>query len=108
MFLFVLACSSELKSEISSLKSQLDKANLAKSVAESKLSDFDRYKSMIELEITELLARHKTVMTERVARTAQVGGCGLKWVVGVASTGWVNLLLAEGFFSDSKKGGIVR
>ena len=69
----VNGCSSELKTEISYLRTQLDKANLAKSVAESKLSDFDRYKSMIELEITELLARHKTVMTERVARTAQVG-----------------------------------
>ena len=67
-------CSNELKNEVGALKSQLDKANLSKSVAESKLSDFDRYKSMIELEITEMLARHKTVMTERVARTAQVGG----------------------------------
>ncbi len=64
---------SELRGEVSSLKSQLDKANLAKSVAESKLSDFDRYKSMIELEITEMLARHKTAMTEKVARSAQVG-----------------------------------
>ncbi len=54
------------------LSGQLDKVNLSKSVAESKLSDFDRYKSMIELEITEMLARHKTLMTERVARSAQV------------------------------------
>ena len=51
---------------------QLDKSNLARSLAESKLSDFDRYKSMIELEISEMLARHKHTMTEKVARGAQV------------------------------------
>ena len=54
------------------LNAQLDKVNLARSVAESKLSDFDRYKSMIELEIIEMLARHKTHMMERVAKCTQV------------------------------------
>ena len=54
------------------MNGQLDKVSLAKSIAESKLSDFDRYKAMIELEITEMLSRHKTLMTERVARCAQV------------------------------------
>lgn len=63
---------SQLRNEVDMLNSQLDKVNLAKSIAESKLSDFDRYKSMIELEITEMLARHKSVMTERVAKSAQV------------------------------------
>ena len=62
----------QLRSEIDSLNTQLDKTNLSKSIAESKLSDFDRYKTMIELEITEMLARHKMVMTEKVARSAQV------------------------------------
>ena len=67
-----------MRSEVDSLNAQLDKVNLARSVAESKLSDFDRYKSMIELEITEMLARHKTAMTEKVARSAQVG---VAWVM---------------------------
>ncbi len=62
-----------MHSEVEALNAQLDKVNLARSVAESKLSDFDRYKSIIELEITEMLARHKTAMTEKVARSAQVG-----------------------------------
>lgn len=56
------------------LNGQLDKVSLSKSIAESKLSDFDRYKAMIELEITEMLSRHKSLMTERVARCAQVRG----------------------------------
>ena len=68
----------QLRSEMESLNAQLDKVNLARSVAESKLSDFDRYKSMIELEITEMLARHKTAMTEKVARSAQVSVVGLQ------------------------------
>lgn len=54
------------------LSSQLDKVNLARSIAESKLSDFDRYKSMIEIEIIEMLARHKTHMMERVSKSMHV------------------------------------
>ena len=70
----IFSPSSQLRSEVETLNGQLDKVNLARSIAESKLSDFDRYKAMIELEITEMLARHKSLMTERVARCARVRG----------------------------------
>ena len=41
-------------------------------MAESKLSDFDRYKAVIELEMNELITRHKIAITEKMARAAQV------------------------------------
>ena len=44
-------------------------------MAESKLSDFEREKMIIELEIKELIARHKTEVTEKMARAAHVS-CG--------------------------------
>ena len=81
------------------LTGKLERVSLSKSMAESKLSDFDRYKAMIELEMTELIARHKTAITERMARAAQVcsvccvcvgGGVGLKNGEGCISThGWM-------------------
>jgi hypothetical protein len=54
------------------LTGKLERANLAKSMADSKLSELDRYKAMIELEMNEILARHKTAMTEKMARAVQV------------------------------------
>lgn len=64
----LISRSAQLRSEVEMLNGQLDKVTLGRSIAESKLSDFDRYKAMIELEITEMLARHKSLMTERAAR----------------------------------------
>ena len=55
------------------MNAKLEKAIQAKSVADAKIADFEREKSMIELEIKELLARHRTEVTERMARAAQVG-----------------------------------
>jgi len=63
---------SHLRGEVESLGGRLERANLAKSMAESKLSDFDRYKAVIELEMNEMIARHKTAITEKMARAAQV------------------------------------
>ena len=54
------------------LTGKLERANLAKSMADSKLSELDRYKAMIELEMNEILARHKTAMTEKMARAVKV------------------------------------
>ena len=68
----LLPTSSHLRTEVEVLTGKLERANLAKSMAESKLSDFDRYKAVIELEMTELIARHKTAITEKMARAAQV------------------------------------
>ncbi len=56
------------------LTSKLEKTSLAKNMAESKLSDFEREKTIIELEIKEIIARHRTDVTEKMARAAQVGG----------------------------------
>ena len=54
------------------LQTKLEKANLGRSIAESKLSDFEREKTMIELEIKEILARHRTEVTERMSKVARV------------------------------------
>ena len=55
------------------LTRRLEHANLSKSMAESKLSDFEREKMIIELEIKEIIARHRTEVTEKMARAARVG-----------------------------------
>ena len=64
-----------MRTEVEVLTGKLERANLAKSMAESKLSELDRYKAMIELEMNEILARHKTAMTEKMARAVQVCVC---------------------------------
>ena len=43
-------------------------------MAESKLADFEKEKMMIELDVKETIARHKTEVTERMARAAKVIG----------------------------------
>ena len=70
----VCVCRSHLRTEVEVLTGKLERANLAKSMADSKLSELDRYKAMIELEMNEILARHKTAMTEKMARAVQVCG----------------------------------
>ena len=64
--------SSHLRSEVEHLTSKLDRALLSKSLLESKLSDFEREKTMIELEIKEIIARHRTDVTEKMARASHV------------------------------------
>ena len=44
----------------------------AKAMAESKLADFEKEKMMIELDVKETIARHKTEVTERMAWAAKV------------------------------------
>ena len=72
MYLVLCTCRSHLRTEVEVLTGKLERANLAKSMADSKLSELDRYKAMIELEMNEILARHKTAMTEKMARAVQV------------------------------------
>ena len=67
--------SSHLRTEVEVLTGKLERVNLAKSMAESKLSEFDRYKTMIELEINETIARHKIAISEKMVRAAQVCVC---------------------------------
>ena len=43
-----------------------------KAAAEAKLADFEREKMMIELDIKEIIARHKTEVTERMAWSSKV------------------------------------
>ena len=64
-----------LKTEVEILQNKLEKGNLAKSIAESKLSDFEREKKMIELDIQEILVRHKSDVTERMSKFARVSVC---------------------------------
>ena len=58
--------------EVEVLTSKLEKATLTRNMAESRLSDFEREKTIIELEIKEIIARHKTEVTEKMSRAAQV------------------------------------
>ena len=64
--------SAQLRQSLDIVNAKLEKSLLAKSMADAKIADFEREKSMIELEIKELLARHRTEVTERMARAAQV------------------------------------
>lgn len=68
----MFVCSNQLRYSLDITNSKLEKALQAKSLADAKIADFEREKSMIELEIKELLARHRTEVTERMARAAQV------------------------------------
>lgn len=61
-----------LSSEVECLQTKLEKANLDKSIAESKVADFEREKKMIELDIQEILVRHKSEVTERMSKFARV------------------------------------
>ena len=61
-----------LVSEVESLQNKLEEANLKKSVVEAKLAEFERQKKMIELDIQDILARHKSEVTERMSKFARV------------------------------------
>jgi chromosome segregation ATPase len=61
-----------LTTEVEILQNKLEKSNLGKSIAESKLSDFEREKKMIELDIQEILVRHKSDVTERMSKFARL------------------------------------
>ena len=62
----------QLGSRVEFLENKLERANLSKSIAEAKLSDFEREKTMIELDVKEIIARHKTEVTERMSKVARV------------------------------------
>lgn len=61
-----------LKSELSEINKKLTHALQAKAAAESKLADFEKEKMMIELDVKETIARHKTDVTERMAWAAKI------------------------------------
>ncbi|CAI8056927.1 Rho-associated protein kinase 2, partial [Geodia barretti] len=62
----------QLKAVVDSLHKKLEKALMGKTVAESKLADFEREKKMIELDIQEILVRHKSDVTERMSKFARL------------------------------------
>ena len=62
----------QLTSEVEFVQTKLDKTSIARSIAEAKLSDFEREKKMIELDIQEILVRHKSDVTERMSKFARV------------------------------------
>lgn len=73
--------SAQLREEISELNSKLTKALEKKAAAEAKLADLERWKLMIELDIKEIIARHKMEVTEKMAWASKVirggtVGCG--------------------------------
>ena len=67
-----ISFSIRLKSELSEMNKKLTHALQVKAAAESKLADFEKEKMMIELDVKETIARHKTDVTERMAWAAKV------------------------------------
>lgn len=70
--LFPSPFSSRLKAENSDLNTKLTTALQIKAAAEAKLADFEKEKMMIELDIKEIIARHKTEVTEKMAWSSKV------------------------------------
>lgn len=68
----VYTISAQLRGDISELNSRLTKALEKKAAAEAKLADLERWKLMIELDIKEIIARHKTEVTEKMAWASKV------------------------------------
>lgn len=64
--------STRLRGELSDLNSKLSKALEGKAMAEARLLDFEKEKMMIELDIKEIIARHKTEVTEKMAWASKV------------------------------------
>ncbi|XP_078360692.1 rho-associated protein kinase 2-like isoform X2 [Oculina patagonica] len=69
----------QLSEERESLSAQLeltltmvDSEQLARSIAEEQFSDLEKEKTMIELEVKELIARHKSDMLEKGAQISQL------------------------------------
>ena len=54
------------------MNNKFNHATQAKAMAESKLADFEKEKMMIELDVKETIARHKTEVTERMAWASKV------------------------------------
>ena len=50
-----------------------DSEQLARTIAEEQLSDVEKEKTMLELEIKEILSRHKSDMNKKESVIAMVG-----------------------------------
>ena len=72
MYFNYCSISAQLREEISELNSKLTKALEKKAAAEAKLADLERWKLMIELDIKEIIARHKMEVTEKMAWASKV------------------------------------
>lgn len=57
-----------------------DSEQLARSIAEEQYSDLEKEKIMKELEIKEMMARHKQELTEKDATIASVSKSRVLWV----------------------------
>ena len=57
---------------MSILLTRADSEKLARGIAEEQLSDVEKEKTMLELEIKELMARHKNDMSKKEALIASV------------------------------------
>ena len=71
-YVYVYSISTQLRGDISELNSKLTKALEKKAAAEAKLADLERWKLMIELDIKEIIARHKMEVTEKMAWASKV------------------------------------
>ena len=64
-----------LRGDMSDLNAKLKTALEGKAVAEARLLDFEKEKMMIELDIKEIIARHKAEVTDKMAWASKVCVC---------------------------------
>lgn len=61
-----------LSAQLELTLTMVDSEQLARSIAEEQYSDLEKEKTMIELEVKELIARHKSDMSEKGAQISQL------------------------------------
>lgn len=67
-----LKCRDSLAAQLEITLTKADSEQLARSIAEEQYSDLEKEKIMKELEIKEMMARHKQELTEKDATIASV------------------------------------
>jgi predicted nucleic acid-binding Zn-ribbon protein len=61
-----------LSAQLELTLTKADSEQLARSIAEEQYSDLEKEKTMIELEVKELIARHKSDMSDKTAQITQL------------------------------------
>lgn len=74
-----------------------DSEQLARSIAEEQYSDLEKEKIMKELEIKEMMARHKQELTEKDATIASVSKIFLSFLI------LIKLLLSSVFLKSTRE-----
>jgi hypothetical protein len=68
----LLCCRDALAAQLQLLHTKADSETLARGIAEEQLSDVEKEKTMLELEVKELMSRHKNDINKKESQIAQV------------------------------------